>query len=230
MAGKHVGGADYQADGSHICPSPYRKENRAYADGAGGLAAPGDVVGNLAHTAGAANGGEETDGASAGPQVIIPSSADYGRNFAGIAWTAGNYAFHGHSASSGGSGDFSAGAIFRNVNVNGPASSVVLTIAGVGAETGAANLRVAFEDAANPVDFDNANLPLSKTLTTAGANVLFAGLWTTGVDLTTSYNEWQASYGDGTKKLIVCINDQTGTGENFISFAGAITHTLTITP
>ena len=60
MAGKHVGSANYLSDLSHTNPSPFRKENRAYADGAEGLAQPGDVTGNIAHALGAANAGEET--------------------------------------------------------------------------------------------------------------------------------------------------------------------------
>ena len=60
MAGKHVGSAAYVSALTHPDPSPYRKENRAYADGAEGRAQPGDTVGNEAHTRGAANAGNET--------------------------------------------------------------------------------------------------------------------------------------------------------------------------
>ena len=73
MAGKHWGSANYTSAGTH--PPNYLRENRAYADGANGLAAPYDTVGAAAHALGAANGGEETGGTGYQLQGITPADS-----------------------------------------------------------------------------------------------------------------------------------------------------------
>ena len=241
MAGKHVGSAAYQSDLSHPNPSPYRKENRAWAEGHTGSAptpANGDTVGAAAYTAGA---GSAISHEARGRNQINIGAWHQDVAEAAESTTVTNFESGGFGKTT---GDLESrfGLIFDAslLNEGQTVSSAVITFNWGAVTIGNVDwyCQIKSVNSASPADFaTTTNPPSAATLRGTGFAVLPepSGTGLQAVDITSVINSiLQFSGWDAGNKRIALVSDFSGMGDttgdpNILTHANA-TPTLVVVP